>query len=198
MRFSDNSMVVLLLCSYLGIGKGDPLKPLTMGEWNRFLEKIIEMKDEPSAVLKDDEKVLERMQYPTEYVARVKKLLSRGAAIASELDDLDRKGIGIVTICDADYPVLLKRRLKRKAPPVLYFAGDIGLAKKVGIAVVGSRSVDSKGQEFAEKLVQKAASERLVVYSGGAKGVDTISERMAISSGSAVVSFIAEDRKSVV
>lgn len=88
--------------------------------------------------------------------------------------------------------MLLKRKLKRKTPPILFYAGDINLAKKIGIAVVGSRDVDQAGMEFTRKLVSRASEERLVVYSGGAKGVDSISEITAIENGSAVVSFIAD------
>ena len=119
-------------------------------------------------------------------------MVSRGGAVAFEIDDLSRKGIEIITLFDSDYPVLLKRKLKRKTPPILFYAGDIKLAKKIGIAVVGSRDVDEAGINFAKKLVEKASSERLIVYSGGAKGVDSISEKTAIERGSAVVSFISD------
>lgn len=123
-------------------------------------------------------------------------LVSRGANLAFELEELDKRGIQVITQFDADYPILLRRRLKKKMPPVLYYAGNISLAKKIGIAVVGSRNVDSDGMEFTRKLVEKASKEKLIIYSGGAKGVDTISESTAIQSGSAVVSFIADSLSS--
>lgn len=40
--------------------------------------------------------------------------------------------------------------------------------------------------------MEKAASERLIIYSGGAKGIDSTSEKAAVESGSAAVSFIAD------
>lgn len=192
MKFSDNAMSVILLCSYIGIKKDDLIKPLSLGEWNQFLEKIIEMKMEPNVVLQKDLTLLKSLNYSSEYIERIQKLVSRGGAVAFEVDDLSRKGIEIITLFDSDYPVLLKRKLKRKTPPILFYAGDIELAKKIGIAVVGSRNVDEAGINFTKKLVEKASSERLIVYSGGAKGVDSISEKTAIERGSAVVSFIAD------
>lgn len=192
MKFSDNAMSVILLCSYIGIKKDDLIKPLSLGEWNQFLEKIIEMKMEPNVVLQKDLTLLKSLNYSSEYIERIQKLVSRGGAVAFEIDDLSRKGIEIITLFDSDYPVLLKRKLKRKTPPILFYAGDIELAKKIGIAVVGSRDVDEAGINFTKKLVEKASNERLIVYSGGAKGVDSISEKTAIERGSAVVSFIAD------
>lgn len=192
MSFSKNAMSVILLCSYIGIAKEDKCKPLSLGEWNDFLDKIIAMKLEPSIVLKHDVTELRKLQYSDEFTDRILALASRGGSVAIELDDLALKGIQVITLFDSDYPVLLKRKLKRKTPPVLFYAGNIHLAKKIGIAVVGSRNVDQEGMEFTKRLVEKATKEKLVIYSGGAKGVDHISEMTAISAGGAVVSFIAD------
>lgn len=185
-------MSAILLCSYIGINNDDTTKPFSLGEWNRFLDKVIDMKLDPSVVLSNDMGMLTQLKYSSNEIERIKKLVSRGGAIAFEIDDLSNKGIEVITLFDADYPVLLKRKLKRKTPPILFYAGNISLAKKIGIAVVGSRDVDQAGMDFTRKLVSRASKERLVVYSGGAKGVDSISEITAIENGSAVVSFIAD------
>lgn len=192
MKFSDNAMSAILLCSYIGINSNDMLKPLSLGEWNEFLNTVIEGKVEPGIVLNPNTEILRKMQFSVEYINRIQKLISRGGKAALELEDLSKKGIEVITCFDADYPTLIRRKLKRKAPPVLFYAGDIKLAKKIGIAVVGSRSVDYDGMEFTRRLVEKAAKEKLIIYSGGAKGVDTISEKTAINEGSAVVSFVAD------
>lgn len=192
MKFSDNAMSAILLCSYIGINKDDVLKPFTLGEWGDFLERIIEKGLEPSIIFNRDLGILNELNYNEKNVERIEKLVSRGGAVAFELDNLSGKGIEVITLFDTDYPVLLKRKLKRKAPPILFYAGDINLAKKIGIAVVGSRNVDQEGMEITKELVRKASEERLIIYSGGAKGVDSISENTAIQNGSAVVSFIAD------
>ncbi len=196
MGFSENAMCAILLCSYLGMESEDLLKPLSLGEWNTLLEKLSERKEAPGVILHDAVNWTKKAGYPKEFAERIDVLVSRGANLAFELEELDKRGIQVITQFDADYPILLRRRLKKKMPPVLYYAGNISLAKKIGIAVVGSRNVDSDGMEFTRKLVEKASKEKLIIYSGGAKGVDTISESTAIQSGSAVVSFIADSLSS--
>lgn len=192
MGFSENAMCAILLCSYLGIKSDDALKPLSLGEWNSLLEKLEEVEEKPGAVLNNDSRWAEKMNCPKELLERIRGLISRGGNVALELDDLGRKGIFAVTQFDEDYPILLRRKLKKKMPPILYYAGNIILAKKIGIAVAGSRNVDEDGMEFTRRLVEKASKEKLVIYSGGAKGVDTAAEKTAIKSGSAAVSFIAD------
>lgn len=192
MVYSENAMCAILLCSYLGIKSGDSRKPLSLGEWNTLLEKLAEVKEEPGAVLQNNSSWEEKVNCPKEFIERIRGLIFRGGSVALELDDLGRKGIFVVTQFDENYPILLKRKLKKKMPPVLYYAGNIRLAKKIGIAVAGSRNVDEGGMEFTRRLVEKASKEKLVIYSGGAKGVDAVAEETAIRSGSAVISFIAD------
>ncbi len=192
MTYSENAMSVILLCSYLGIEKNDSLKPFSLREWNLFLDDMIKIKEELSIVLSSDSSWKEKLHYSDEQLERISSLVSRGARVAFELDSLEKKGIKVITLFDGDYPVLLRRKLKKKTPPVLFYAGNLELAKKIGIAVVGSRNVDAECIEFTKRLVEKASKEKLIVYSGGARGVDSISEITALNSGSAVVSFVAD------
>lgn len=192
MKFSDNAMSAILLCGYIGIKRDDVLKPLSLGEWSQFLNKLIEAKLEPGVVLKQDFAPLQELNYSNEFLERLQMLAAHGGKAAFALDDLSKRGIDVITIFDSDYPVLLKRKLRIKTPPILFYAGDINLAKKIGIAVVGSRDVDQAGMEFTRKLVTKASQEKLIVYSGGARGVDLISENTAIGCNGAAVSFIAD------
>ena len=63
MRFSDNAMSVILLCSYIGINKESEMKPFSLGEWNIFLDRIIEKHLEPSVILAGDIKQLQELGY---------------------------------------------------------------------------------------------------------------------------------------
>lgn len=54
------------------------------------------------------------MNYPDDFIDRITALAARGASVAIELDALALKGIHVITLFDSDYPVLLKRKLKRK------------------------------------------------------------------------------------
>ena len=190
MKISDNAMTAILLCSFIGLNHDGDAKPLTLKEWNELLDRVVQNKQQPSTIM--DQNFLKDIGYSPEYIERIKRLIYRGGTVAFALEELEKKGIGIVTQFDTDYPILIKRKLKRKAPPILFYSGDIGLAKKIGIGVLGSRNVDEEGIRFTQKLVEKAAREHLIIYSGGAKGIDTVSEKAALEYGSAAVSFVAD------
>lgn len=192
MNYTDNEMCTILLSSYIGIEDNTEIKPLSLGEWNRFVDILIKNKLEPSIAYSHEISTLKEFGYDELFIERIKKLVGRGASVAFELEEYENRGINVLTFINKKYPIMLKRQLKNKMPPVLYYSGDISLVNKVGIGVVGSRNITVDGVEFTDKLVKKAAEERLVIFSGGAKGVDMTSQTVAINNGGAVVAYIAD------
>lgn len=188
MIYSDSAMAAILLCTNLGI-EGE-YKPLTLKEWNGLGKTVNDMGYKIADLLKSE--FTKKLPISEKQKEQIKLLTGRGFSIALKLQELENKGIYIVTQFDNDYPKYLKRKLREKMPPVLFYAGDITLAGKIGIAIVGSRDVDDAGMLFAKDLAKKATKEKLIIYSGGAKGVDSISERAAIDEGGYVVSFIGD------
>jgi len=193
MELTDNAMATILICSHLGLSNND-LKPYSLDEWNVLVDALLKTKyRDPSALLGNDSaSVINALKYSEVQEIRLRGLLSRGGSIAFSLDTLSRKGIYAVTRGDKQYPILLRKRLVKKTPPILFYAGDLELASKVGIAVAGSRNIDAEGEEYTKELVKKAVSERLIIFSGGERGIDSISEATAIACGGAVVSFVAD------
>ena len=181
-------MAAILLCTNLGI-EGE-YKPLTLKEWNGLGKTVNDMGYKIADLLKSE--FTKKLPISEKQKEQIKLLTGRGFSIALKLQELENKGIYIVTQFDSDYPKYLKRKLREKMPPVLFYAGDITLAGKIGIAIVGSRDVDDAGMLFAKDLAKKATKEKLIIYSGGAKGVDSISEKSAIDEGGYVVSFIGD------
>lgn len=192
MKYTDNEMCTILLSSYIGIKEDSDIKPLTLGEWHKFVDVLVANKLEPSIAFSDDIEILKNLGYDDAFIERVKALVGRGASVAFELDEYAKRGISVTTFISKDYPVLLRRELKNKKPPVLFYAGDISLANKMGIGVVGSRQITDEGMQFTKGLVEKAVNEKLVIYSGGAKGVDVTSQTVALNCGGAVVAYIAD------
>jgi len=188
MIYSDSAMAAILLCTNLGI-EGE-YKPLTLKEWNGLGKTVNDMGYKIADLLKSE--FTKKLPISEKQKEQIKLLTGRGFSIALKLQELENKGIYIVTQFDNDYPKYLKRKLREKMPPVLFYAGDITLAGKIGIAIVGSRDVDDAGMLFAKDLAKKATNEKLIIYSGGAKGVDSISEKSAIDEGGYVVSFIGD------
>lgn len=192
MRYSDNAMCTILLSSYIGIKEDSDVKPLSLGEWHKFIDILVQNKLEPSIVYSTEIVKLKEIGYDEAFLERIKALVGRGASVAFELEEYEKRGIHVITFIDKEYPVLLRRELKNKKPPVLFYSGDISLANKVGIGVVGSRNISDEGMQFTINLVEKAVNEKLVIYSGGAKGVDVTAQTVALNSGGAVVSYIAD------
>lgn len=191
MNYSEKSMAVIILCTYVGIGKNSDVKPFTQKEWEE-LETVIGRNGIGIEHIIDKPEMLKNYQYSDQYVERIHILKRRGINIALELDGYERKGIKICTVFDDEYPLLLKKKLKLKTPPALFYVGNTNLAQKVGIGIVGSRNTDEDIYEFERQLVQRAVEEKLVIFSGGARGVDSIAEETALINGGAVVEFLAD------
>jgi len=122
---------------------------------------------------------------------RLAKLLQRSNALEIELDRLADLGIYVVTRADADYPQRYCERLKETAPIMLFYAGEAALLGQPGIAVVGSRHLDQAGQECATFVGNACGLSGLVLYSGGARGVDTISMNAALEVRGTAVGVLA-------
>ncbi len=191
--FTDNAYATILICSYLGVKDGN-YRPYTALQWSELGPKIVNSPiGEPAGLLNmDAESISKNLNLSMDESERIAALISRGANIAFLLEEMSRKGISVITRSDKRYPSKLKSLLKKNSPPLLYYCGDLLLANKDGIGIVGSRNIDEEGTLFARNLAEKAAKENLVVFSGGAKGIDTISETAALNSSGSVVSVLAD------
>jgi predicted Rossmann fold nucleotide-binding protein DprA/Smf involved in DNA uptake len=129
---------------------------------------------------------------------RLAKLLERSGALAIALERLESLGINSLTRADSDYPERYRQRLKDSAPTVLFYAGEKALLGQPGIAVVGSRHLDEAGQECAAFVGNACGLSGLVLYSGGAKGVDTISMDSALEARGTAVGVLADFLEKVV
>ena len=80
MKLSDNAMCAVLLCSYIGLRSDSTIKPLSLGEWNSFLDKVIERGLEPKVIFEREKDLGTVLSYPEEEVTRIRELSSRGGA----------------------------------------------------------------------------------------------------------------------
>ncbi len=79
--------------------------------------------------------------------------------------------INKIHINEENYPPLLKEI--KEPPDPLYYAGDLCLAEKRCVAVVGSRKTNEYGRIIAKKLGERLARCGVTVVSGMASGIDT-------------------------
>ena len=118
--------------------------------------------------------------------------------IQHELHRLESLGIYSLTRADSDYPERYRQRLKDSAPTVLFYAGEKALLGQPGIAVVGSRHLDGAGQECAIFVGNACGLSGLILYSGGAKGVDTLSMDSALEARGTAVGVLADSLEKTV
>ncbi len=88
------------------------------------------------------------------------------------------EGIGEVKIGDPDYPELLN--YIENPPEKLFYAGDISLASKPAVAVVGARKATSYGKWASYGFARKLSEYEVVVVSGLAYGIDSYAHRGAV------------------
>lgn len=98
-------------------------------------------------------------------------------------------GVKMVTFEDSDYPWNLKEL--ENAPLVLYVRGNLPDLVGRTIAIVGSRKMTSYGKEVAYKLASELASVGVVIVSGLAFGIDSVSHQGALEAGGLTVAVLA-------
>jgi len=198
MTLSPDSLALLLLCSQLVVDDGSA-KPLTLREWNPLARKLQSLNLRPGALLGWSVTDLQaQFAITSDESDRLAKLLERSGVLAIALERLKSLGIHPLTRSDSDYPQRYRQRLKDSAPLVLFYAGEKALLGQPGIAVVGSRHLDDAGQECARFVGNACGMSGLVLYSGGAKGVDTLSMDSALEARGTAVGVLADSLEKVV
>jgi DNA processing protein len=193
MILSSDSQVMLMLCSHLGLPSKPVQYPLILRDWNPLARKLQTESLKTSSLLgftKQD--LVTLLSLSGEEAERIYQLLQRHSTIAIELERLESIGIRILTRADEDYPVRNRQRFKESAPIVLYYAGNNDLLGQPGITVVGSRNVDQVGQDCATYIGNACAWYGLVLYSGGARGVDSISMKASLDGRGTAVGILAD------
>ncbi len=194
---SEDSAAIAMLCSQIGLGGNDEddAAPLTLREWNALARKIQEsdLRDPGRLLGLSAEDVAKRLGLAAPEAERIVRLLARGGTLALELEQLAASGIWCVTRVDDAYPVRLRNSLKHQAPPVLFGAGDLTIFQRPAIAIVGSRNLDERGMNFAERLGALCARFSVAVVSGGARGTDRIAMQAALDAGGHAVGVLTDN-----
>lgn len=167
----------------VSFGRDDPgeAKPLSAGEWADFACWLENEEYAPEHLLaRDQRNILDHWSSrpapapgkSTITAARVESLLARGMALGVSLERWERAGLWALTRSDSSYPERLKKRLRHRAPAVLFGCGNGSLVGTPGIAVVGSRNAGDDDLRFAGSFGRSAAEQGYSVVSGAARGVD--------------------------
>lgn len=94
-------------------------------------------------------------------------------------------GASYVAIGEAGYPPLLEH--VHGAPPLLCVAGNLELAARPSVGIVGARNASAVGRKFTRMLAERLVDENYLVSSGLARGIDTAAHEAATPSHTAAV-----------
>lgn len=136
--------------------------------WDSFDEEgKYALDDKTFAVLKRTRNV--------EYIERAKQYLAAN-------------NIEYVTRADPAFPTALAQ--KEVDPPlVLYYKGDINIAREPCIAVVGTRKASQYGRYAVNKIVSELA-EKFTIVSGLATGIDGFAHSAALDAGGNTIAVL--------
>lgn len=98
-----------------------------------------------------------------------------------------KSGASVITLSDAEYPLLLKEI--PDPPPYFYLLGTLPAAR-TAIAVVGSRNASAYGIATATRLVRELAEQGIAIVSGLAQGVDAAAHRAALQVGGSTIGVL--------
>ena len=190
---SDNTQAILLLTAPLIVGRGQPSADLlSPGEYKRLARHLHQLGRVPADLLSGQAETVLNEVHQTIESERLKGLLGRGLALSQAIDRWQTRSIWVVSRADAEYPQLLKDRLKDDRPPVIYGCGERSILEGGGLAVVGSRDVDEALIDYTESVGRLAAKAGKTLVSGGARGIDQAAMRGALEAGGRVIGVMAD------
>jgi DNA processing protein len=191
---SENTRAILLLTAPLIVRASgeDSAAVLTLSEYNRLASRLQEMSAEPADLIGLNQGEWLARMVPLFSPPRLESLLARGFQMSQAIDQWGLRGIWVKSRVDSNYPQRLWSRLEELAPAVIYGCGQEERLETRGLAIVGSRSADEEGLEFAESVGRLAAQSGVTVVSGGAKGVDRAAMKGALEAGGTVVGVLSD------
>lgn len=102
-------------------------------------------------------------------------------AVRREMATAAKLGARHLFIGDPDYPPLLAEL--ENAPAAMLVRGDVALARRTCVAMVGARNASAAACRFARQLAQGLAEAGATVVSGLARGVDTAAHLGSLGGG---------------
>src|SRR5258706_274678 len=200
---SDDGHALLALCSAFGLSgetEAGGAEPFKLAEWNQLARQIqISPLKTPGGLQgRTADELAKDLAVPAEDAERIVRLLGRTGRLALELEDLFSRGMWAVTRVDEQYPAKLRDTLKHQAPTVLFGAGEIHLAGRAGVGIVGSRNIDEAAAAFAKEVGHKTVAAGLPVISGGARGTDRIAMDGAMEAEGKAIGVLADSLEATI
>ena len=185
--------ILMLVAPLLAGGRTEAGLLLTPKEYTRLVQALQQLDSRPSDLLGSEaSELLDALACDFDR-ERLDRLLARGMQVSLALEQWQRLSIQVISRADSLYPRRLKKALGYRSPSLLYFCGNPALLNKGGLAVVGSRQVDTDLLAYTHDLGALAAAAGCTIVSGGARGIDQASMQGAAAAGGKVVGVLAHD-----
>ncbi|WP_417407562.1 DNA-processing protein DprA [Hoeflea sp.] len=98
-----------------------------------------------------------------------------------ELEAAHQFGAVFIGIGEPDYPPALRRI--DGAPPLIAAIGDLALATRTSVGIVGARNASISGAKMAARMARDLGAAGYVTVSGFARGIDIAAHRASMDSG---------------
>lgn len=108
--------------------------------------------------------------------------------LKEQVNYLNRNNIELITFKDKKYPEKLKKIYDM--PICLYVKGNTEILNKCSIAIVGCRNNTTYGEQVTNKLVAELVNKDIVIVSGLAKGIDSISHKATVNKKGKTIAVI--------
>ncbi len=102
-------------------------------------------------------------------------------AIKREIERQEHIGGHYLFLDDDTYPVLLSQL--ENAPPVMTYRGNLTLAARTTVAMVGARNASAAGCRMARTIAQELGRSGITIVSGLARGIDAAAHQGSLEHG---------------
>ena len=157
------------------------------GIGNHLFKRLIDRFEFPEKVFQASKTELIQVEGITARQAASIENFKTPDSIRRELDQIHRKGLGIITLADSEYPSLLREI--PDPPPVLYVSGNLEGSIR-NIAVVGSRNATAYGISTTQTLCADLSAFDITIVSGMAIGIDTAAHQGALAGSGKTVAVL--------
>ncbi|HZE72640.1 MAG TPA: DNA-processing protein DprA [Pyrinomonadaceae bacterium] len=189
---SPDTQALLLLTAPLIAGRTDTSSELlTAGEYQRLARFLIQIDRQPGDLLSPGREFSNDLKTIID-ADRFARLVNRGFQLAQAVERWQARAIWLAGQTDEEYPKRLKQRLKESSPPIIYGCGDRAIIETGGLAVVGSRDVDSWLVDYTVAIGRETARAKRTLVSGGARGIDQAAMRGALEAGGNATGVLAD------
>ncbi|HET8735205.1 MAG TPA: DNA-processing protein DprA, partial [Pricia sp.] len=144
-------------------------------------KKLIERCGSPEAVFTDTRRQLLQIEGIGYYTLKNLYDAEHREAAETEYEYIQQNRIEYTYYKDAEHPAYLKHCVD--SPILLFKRGNMNVADRKIISIVGTRNITSYGRAFCEKFIADIAPLDPIIVSGFAYGVDITAQRAAIKYG---------------